>query len=441
MADDMCGPSNGLKGLSRHLDGNRSEQRDRITNTGFQHPFAQDQRPRQDATFARFQQGTASLAEANPTDPLQRPLLPVPTHGYNMPGPYSPMLSGVPPLPLSNTMSNAQVQGSNNTDLSQYYPDSTRTFAGSMDTLNQAHQGPSVQAGPSSRPPTTAYPLNRFPAPSMMPFNMHSSYRPMFNPMAGGMAFNNAPSPLQHQQPQVANAAPATDDFDFDAELSAWMERNSLQDQPQASEEPQEGARDKSEDQAHDSEETVPVDVGDLSEQPSASYDRQAYEQLTAELRGNISEYEASNARQWRDAHQVAEELVDSFNETYRREYMEAYRKFYARFASIQALPSSVTESEYRELLRDNVEILRADITAMNSRRDEDMELANAAQGLLDAVSKEQSDKFRNSHFVDMLRKIAAHDLVVRDNKLVDPEAPPAEGGPAPDATGETAQQ
>ncbi|KAI1801991.1 hypothetical protein F4811DRAFT_427369 [Daldinia bambusicola] len=54
------------------------------------------------------------------------------------------------------------------------------------------------------------------------------------------------------------------------------------------------------------------------------------------------------------------------------------------------------------------------------SQGKEDTELAMAAQQILDSVSGDKSDKFKNSGFIQMMQKIAAQELVVRDNNLVD---------------------
>ncbi|KAI0851124.1 hypothetical protein F5Y00DRAFT_15533 [Daldinia vernicosa] len=54
------------------------------------------------------------------------------------------------------------------------------------------------------------------------------------------------------------------------------------------------------------------------------------------------------------------------------------------------------------------------------SRGNEDSELAMAAQQILDSVSGDKSDKFKNSGFIQMMQKIAAQELVVRDNNLVE---------------------
>ncbi|KAI8964556.1 hypothetical protein F5Y11DRAFT_88520 [Daldinia sp. FL1419] len=56
----------------------------------------------------------------------------------------------------------------------------------------------------------------------------------------------------------------------------------------------------------------------------------------------------------------------------------------------------------------------------VQSRGNEDSELAAAAQQILDSVSGNTSDKFKNSSFIQMMQKIAAQELVVRDNNLVE---------------------
>jgi len=55
-----------------------------------------------------------------------------------------------------------------------------------------------------------------------------------------------------------------------------------------------------------------------------------------------------------------------------------------------------------------------------------DTELARAAQQLVDSVSDNETDKFKNSKFLEFMRRLAAHELTVRDNELV--ETPQALG-------------
>ncbi|KAK6072058.1 hypothetical protein SCUP234_08729 [Seiridium cupressi] len=64
-------------------------------------------------------------------------------------------------------------------------------------------------------------------------------------------------------------------------------------------------------------------------------------------------------------------------------------------------------------------------------------DLARAAQQLVDAVADNDSEKFRKSNFVDLMRRIAAQEVVVENNALV--EANPEigmEGGMMSDVTG-----
>lgn len=61
----------------------------------------------------------------------------------------------------------------------------------------------------------------------------------------------------------------------------------------------------------------------------------------------------------------------------------------------------------------------------------DDSELAMAAQQILDSVSDNDSAKFRESSFMQLMRRIASKDLVVRHNDLVDtPRASAADAGP-----------
>ncbi|KAI1141267.1 hypothetical protein F5Y05DRAFT_255921 [Hypoxylon sp. FL0543] len=382
MADSMCGPSNGLKSISRHFDANRPEQRDRVNTNGFQQPFAQDQRPRQDAAFASFQQGTASLAEANPASNLRQPLPPTAAHGYHMPGPYSPVFNPHPQPTVPNTSPDAQVPGHNMANASQYHLNSTRTFARSTGPLNQTYPSPPVQAGPSSGHPMTTYPLNHPPAPSMIPGGMHFGYRPMPSLMAGGLEVNSPSLPLQHQQPQAANTS-ATDDFDFDAELSAWMDRNSLQDPPQASEELQEGARDTRADQA----ENTLADVGFPTSEPANAFSQAEPEQDTIPANDHDDDRELQQ-----DLRRIAE--------------------------------------EHERLLWQDVG---------------DMELAAAAQGLIDSLSNDTNERIQNSRFLHVMRQVASMNLVVRGDRMVDPETldepayrDPTQPSPATDSNTES---
>lgn len=67
-------------------------------------------------------------------------------------------------------------------------------------------------------------------------------------------------------------------------------------------------------------------------------------------------------------------------------------------------------------------------------------DLARAAQQLVDAVSDNQSEKFRNSSFVEMMRRIAAQEVVIQGNNLVDASQADQDGHPS-HVTGTTATE
>ncbi|KAI0120874.1 hypothetical protein F4776DRAFT_230730 [Hypoxylon sp. NC0597] len=464
MADSMCGPSNGLKGISRHFDSNRSEQHDRITSTRSGHAFSQGEYARQDEEFARFQQGTALLGGPAPINS---------THGhvpseYLTPNPNPhPMLVPMPaPGTVSNTMPNAGVQGLNIANVNQYR-EPPHAFMNPANSLHQAHPGLPVQAGPSSRPLTTNYPLNHHPASGITPGGMQFGYRPMPSLMAGGMPLNSLPSSLHHQQQQAANATSATDDFDFDAELSAWMERNSLQDQPNTSEKPQESAHNSLEDQAHVSKERA-VDA-----EAKAANLANDLPQLEQNLKHHNEDRTIPNKQpqhqQRLDGLARGQATLDFALEKLRvdrlRRYARAGTTYEPTTAEVEAEASDVAKAEAfhsyylgRDIIEETIDSLSPEdvghmlqkqdqlliqrLTRINRQRMEDAELASAAQRVLNAVSAEDSEKFKSSQFLNMMRKVAAMEVVVRGNDLVNPEAAdPTEEKPAPDGTDETTEK
>ncbi|KAI0105073.1 hypothetical protein GGR51DRAFT_520729 [Nemania sp. FL0031] len=56
--------------------------------------------------------------------------------------------------------------------------------------------------------------------------------------------------------------------------------------------------------------------------------------------------------------------------------------------------------------------------------RDQDTELARAAQQLVDSVADNDSDKFKNSEFLALMRRIASQQLTVQGNDLVERPQP-----------------
>lgn len=47
-------------------------------------------------------------------------------------------------------------------------------------------------------------------------------------------------------------------------------------------------------------------------------------------------------------------------------------------------------------------------------------ELARVAQQLVDSVASDESEKFRNSSFLSLMRRIAAKEVVIQDSNLVE---------------------
>lgn len=66
-------------------------------------------------------------------------------------------------------------------------------------------------------------------------------------------------------------------------------------------------------------------------------------------------------------------------------------------------------------------------------------ELARAAQLLVDSVADNDSDKFKNSAFLALMRRIATHQLTVQGNEFVEAPRPPSmEAGSTSHVTVET---
>ncbi|KAH8666713.1 hypothetical protein BX600DRAFT_511617 [Xylariales sp. PMI_506] len=62
-----------------------------------------------------------------------------------------------------------------------------------------------------------------------------------------------------------------------------------------------------------------------------------------------------------------------------------------------------------------------------------DTELARVAQQLVDSVSNDTSEKFKNSNFLEMMRRIAGGQVVVEGNNLVDTTQPKTDAAAAPE--------
>lgn len=78
----------------------------------------------------------------------------------------------------------------------------------------------------------------------------------------------------------------------------------------------------------------------------------------------------------------------------------------------IEETPAAVPAPEVRS------ESPARETTAHNPN--DDTELARVAQQLVDSVASDESEKFRNSNFLSLMRKIAAKEVVIQDSNLVD---------------------
>lgn len=78
----------------------------------------------------------------------------------------------------------------------------------------------------------------------------------------------------------------------------------------------------------------------------------------------------------------------------------------------IEETPAAVPAPEVRS------ESPAREATAHNPN--DDTELARVAQQLVDSVASDESEKFRNSNFLSLMRKIAAKEVVIQDSNLVD---------------------
>ncbi|KAI1772285.1 hypothetical protein F4818DRAFT_181360 [Hypoxylon cercidicola] len=328
MADNMCGPSNAAKGLTRHLDQDRSLQRDRFAAPPGAQEVTQSFRSLrldQNTEFSSFQHQNAAL-----------------------------------PGPLQNQSRNEVLYP--RTDLLGADPlDWARQFNQRSDPFHRPgapvwNPGPSsVAKAPApapaqgiSRASFAPYPpshVSQFPQTRHVDSYLATAHTSLQDNMASALTFQGSRTHV----PDHSNA-----DFDFDDELRAWCAANG----PEAEAEANAWLHGSA---AHKEEQTIEKQAA-----PAAV-----------------------------DTHQLAEPNLISLEE--------------------------MTPANIQEPLRTEQQD--------KSQGAEDSELAMAAQQILDSVSNNESAKFRESSFMQMMRKIAAQNLVVRDNALVD-----APGASAADA-------
>jgi hypothetical protein len=92
----------------------------------------------------------------------------------------------------------------------------------------------------------------------------------------------------------------------------------------------------------------------------------------------------------------------------------EAESSYQANFSTVEA------NNEVAALNATDTEAGIKEDSAEAPVQNRDTELARAAQQLVDSVSDNETDKFKNSKFLEFMRRLAAHELTVRDNELVE---------------------
>ncbi|KAI0169072.1 hypothetical protein GGR52DRAFT_506664 [Hypoxylon sp. FL1284] len=336
MADNMCGPSNAAKGLTRHLDQDRSLQRDRHFNgpQDLTQSF-RNLRLNPNTEFSSFQQQNATLP-----GPLYQPLHHLPPTGpqqYPYPHPHiDPLLASDP-------------------------RDWARQFSQSIPS-GAAHHHP----GPSSMATgTTAAPANHTWAAQYASFpnyapNQASQARQahLSNPILAqsytpvqydtSRLFGQNPENLRGLTDNVPGSLEGgPEDFDFDKQMREWYAANNGPE--------------------------TEAEANRWLQVPEATQD-QRVEQHSA-------------AAPPADAHQLAESSLNPLQ--------------------TEPAPVQVEEPPRAE-------------EQTRSQGAQDTDLAVAAQQILNSVYDNESIKFKESSFLKMMRKIAAQDLVVRNNALVD---------------------
>ncbi|KAL7622355.1 hypothetical protein AAE478_007859 [Parahypoxylon ruwenzoriense] len=346
MAENMCGPSNAAKGLAQHLDRDRSLQQDRVASAGPSGVEGVQQGFRSlhlggntaNQQFSAFQGGGVSLDRFPPGSHL-----PVAVHSHPVaPGPRLvnpplPVTSGTrfvyPPLPADMRIA----QG--------------RSWATDFHQGNLVNHAQSALRIPGAVPfpPGGAHSFGN-PSQDMRRvsrINSGQAYSQQL-PMNPLMTFVPPPVPLDSILGHPVQPPSYNLDFDFEAEMRAWMSVNG----------------------------------------PSA--EAQANAQFTADS------LDLEGPAPLTDTHEFDEEALEPGPLEHE--------------AALPAKESSASTTEQAEV-----------------QRLEDLELALAAQNVLDSVADNETTKFKESSFVKMMRDIASQKIVVRDNNLVDSPSSGAE--------------
>ncbi|KAI2607983.1 hypothetical protein GGR54DRAFT_619010 [Hypoxylon sp. NC1633] len=362
MDNNMCGPSNAAKGLTRHLEQDRSLQRDRATvrptveqaTQGFRRLHLGDSSG--DQHFSTFQQATGPIFnEPHSGFWTQRPSVPY----------HADPSTRVQPQGNSTLYSRDWATDFNHTYTNPSFGPLSQTDGFSQ--ANQQHGADVPHQYHGFNQPLQVHGFAQPNHPSFMPYTGYSS-PPGFAVPSMISPVSYYPSSQQVHFTSTTFGGPPhghVDQFDFDAELNSWMTTNSREPEHRVEKSPQDRA--------------IPADAATVQQATSASTNAESLTLLATLVEGTDSQV-GTNQATTTEANQEA---------------------------SADAIP----QEKMREV--------------------EDQELAMAAQQIIDSVADNQSEKFKGSEFLQMMRKIASQDLVVRDNALVAPTQSPIAEDPA----------
>ncbi|KAI5922897.1 hypothetical protein F4810DRAFT_671933 [Camillea tinctor] len=356
MADNTCGPSNAFKGLARHVDQDRTRQQDRVVASP--HHVAQAFRTApHDPAVANSQ--FAAFQGGN-----------APLPGFGVPDMYPPpaFMPHSAPYPRMQPVGPAPNVGGDWVNDFQRNLHLNETASPSLHRPSVPHNS-AMRRGIHPSMGATYYPTP--PMHQHMPSTMMGP--------AGGIAQQNG---YLHSMPNEAiNMQPhhgAVDmidpliqqqlDDEFTAAMDEWMRENGTS-------------------------ETTPAEasVGVVDGVPTVQSTYSEYNVTHSATNPNAQAALAMEDAKLKQLHAEHAEMgplgID--------EAMLAHQSQLEQEASDQSHPAK-TQPQV------------------------DTELARAAQQLVDSVSDNDSEKFRNSSFLQMMRRIAAEEVTVRGNELVE---------------------
>ncbi|KAK3945533.1 hypothetical protein QBC46DRAFT_93901 [Diplogelasinospora grovesii] len=362
MADNMCGPSNGAKNLVSHVDRDRTLHQDRYVNSA---------QPGGGASF-RSQTAASHGADRAFESFQQGPAL----------HPPMPPLSYTPYMAMNNLPASA---------LSR---DSPRTIGGAPAALNApGHQTQGINAPAIGRTAHEGW-VDQF-ATMQLGYGAARNGSPMLNqytpPAATSYAFPGAATQLH----PMGYTGPS---YMFPMRNFQTSGFHATSKQPEAGFMPEAGSA---------------LDV-DAFNRAFGDYDDTEFQQELAnwaQEHGSDNKELAAAQDDWMAQHGPRAE---------------------AKIKPLTAAEMAVIDADL-ELLAQDLERRQRDgdpavlptkgeAAEARRRKRQDDELAKAAVDILASVSTNQSEKFRNSSFLELMRRIGNKEIVVEGNNLVDAE-------------------